>query len=74
MQTSGRQKRDISRAYTKPGNGMKTLVFDVMLKGRFVCTLRMKYCPLFPLTVDEICEFVESKRPTLKGKKYNIEF
>ena len=53
---------------------MKTLVFDVMLKGRFVCTLRMKYCPLFPLTVDEICEFVERKRPTLKGKKYNIEF
>ena len=49
-------------------------VFDVMLNGRFVCTLRMKYCPLFPLTVDEICEFVESKRPTLKGKKYNIEF
>ena len=49
---------------------MKTLVFDVMLNGRFVCTLRMKYCPLFPLTVDEICEFVESKRPTLKGKKY----
>lgn len=53
---------------------MKTLVFDVMLNGRFVCTLRMKYCPLFPITEKEICDFVESKRPTLKGKNYNIAF
>ena len=53
---------------------MKILIFDVMLNGRFVCTLRTKYCHLLHITVDEICEFVESKRPTLKGKKYNIEF
>ena len=28
---------------------MKTLTFDVMLDGRFVCTLRYEYCPLFPV-------------------------
>lgn len=30
---------------------MKTLIFDVMLHDRFVCTLRYKYCPLFPIEV-----------------------
>jgi len=53
---------------------MTTLTFDVMLEDRFVCTLKMKYCPLFPLTEKEICDFIESKRPTLKGKKYHIAF
>ena len=28
---------------------MKTFVFDVMLNGRFICTLKYKYCALFPL-------------------------
>lgn len=28
---------------------MKTFVFDVMLNGRFVCTLKYKYCALFPI-------------------------
>lgn len=53
---------------------MDILKLDVMQNGRFVCTLRMKYCPLFPIDMAEICEFVESKLPTLKGKQYNIAF
>ena len=53
---------------------MKTLVFDVMLNGRFVSTLRYKYCPLFPIDFDELKEFILSKRPTLKGKDYRIMF
>lgn len=28
---------------------MKTLVFDVMLDGRFIHTFRYQYCPLFPI-------------------------
>lgn len=53
---------------------MKTLTFDVMLRGRFVCTLRYKYCPLFPIDMDELTDFVLSKRPTLKNKPFNIVF
>lgn len=53
---------------------MKTLTFDVMLKGRFVCTLHYRFCPLFPIMEEELAAFVESKRPSLKGKPYNIAF
>lgn len=49
---------------------MKDLIFDVMLNGRFVC----RYCPLFPITPEDIAKFVEEKRPSLKGKNYNIAF
>lgn len=28
---------------------MKTLFLDVMLNDRFVCTLKYKFCPLFPI-------------------------
>lgn len=34
---------------------MKTFVFDVMLNGRFVCTLKYKYCALFPIDYDDTC-------------------
>lgn len=53
---------------------MKTLTFDVMLGDRYVCTLRYKYCPLFPIDTDELHNFVVSKRPTLRNKKFRIEF
>ena len=53
---------------------MRDLIFDVMLNGRYVCTLAYPFCPLFTLTQKELEEFVEKKRPTLKGKKYNIIF
>lgn len=53
---------------------MKTLIFDVMLNGRFICTLRYKYCPLFPIEIDKLVKLVLSKRPTLKGKPFRIAF
>lgn len=53
---------------------MKIITFDIMLGGRFVYTMRMPFCPLFPLTTEEIQSFVESKRPSLRGKDYKIAF
>jgi len=53
---------------------VNTITFDIMLGGRFVCTMRMPFCPLFPLTTEEIQSFVESKRPSLRGKDYKIAF
>lgn len=47
--------------------------FDVMKDGRFVCTLNYRYCPLFPVTVKDLEEYVISKRPTLRGQRFNIE-
>lgn len=62
---------------------MKTLTFDIMSNGRFVCTMRMPITldmivdydgdkPI--LNADKIKEYVEEKRPTLKYVKYNICF
>lgn len=53
---------------------MKIFVFDIMLKGLFVCTLRYEYCALFPIDLDELTEFILSKRPTLRNQPYNIAF
>lgn len=53
---------------------MKTFVFDVMLNGRFVCTLKYKYCQLFPIDAEDLTKFVLKKRPTLKGKNFRIVF
>ncbi len=53
---------------------MKTMFIDVMLKGRFVCTLRYKYCPAFPIDSKELSDFVISKRPTLRNQPFNIVF
>lgn len=51
---------------------MKVLAFDVMLRDRFVCTMKYRYCPLFPLEIDELKKFIEDKHPSLKGKDYTI--
>lgn len=53
---------------------MKTFVFDVMLDGRFVCTLKYKYCALFSIDFEELEKYVLQKRPTLKGKDFRIVF
>lgn len=53
---------------------MTVLVFDVMLHDRYVCTLRYRYNPLFPLKEDQLSGFVLSKRPTLRGKLFRIVF
>lgn len=53
---------------------METLTFDVMLNGRYVCTLKYDYCPLFPVEASRLSDFVESKRPSLRGKPFKIVF
>lgn len=53
---------------------MKTFVFDVMLNGRFVCTLKYKYCALFPIDFEELKKFILCKKPSLRGKDYRIAF
>lgn len=53
---------------------MKTFVFDVMLDGRFVCTLKYKYCELFPIDFEELTKFILSKKPSLRGTDYRIAF
>ena len=60
----------------------KYIKFDVMLLGSFIATMRM---PLFMaddvdeygrfvVTGETISKYVLSKRPTLKGKPFNICF
>lgn len=51
---------------------MRTFKFDIMLNGRFVCTLRYKYCALFPIDSEDLKKFILSKRSYLKGKDYKI--
>lgn len=46
---------------------MKIFVFDIMINGRFVCTLKYKYCALFPIDFEDLTKFVLKKRPSLKG-------
>lgn len=53
---------------------MKTLTFDVMLHDRYVCTMKYRYCPLFMIDVRELENYVTSRRPSLKGKPFRIEF
>ena len=51
---------------------MNTFKFDIMLNGRFVCTLRYKYCALLPINFEDLKKFILSKKTSLKGKDYRI--
>ena len=51
---------------------MKTLIFDVMLNGRFICTLFYKYCTLFPIDSEELVKFVLKKTTYIKGQAFFI--
>lgn len=53
---------------------MKNFVFDIMLNGKYVCTLKYKYCALFPIDLKDLEKFILNKRPSLKGKDYRIAF
>lgn len=61
----------------------RVIKFDVMLKDRFVCTLKMEltssrikeWIGQMPvLKAHTIEKFIEEKRPSLKGKPYRIAF
>ncbi len=62
---------------------MRQISFDVMLNERFICTLKMPITK--DMVVDHIGErpvikeeafsdYVEKKRPSLRGKDYKIYF
>ena len=48
---------------------MKTFVFDVMLNGRFVCTLKYKYCALFPIDFEYRLKSEPKYRPFRDAKE-----
>ena len=61
----------------------RSVKFDVMLNDRFVCTLSMELTPprisewvgnMPVLKNNAIQDYVEEKRPSLKGKPYKVEF
>lgn len=53
---------------------MKLIYLDIMVRGMFVAQLPYRYNPIFALEADELRDYVISKRPTLKNKKFTIEF
>ena len=59
------------------------MLLDIMLNGRFVCQLNYKKKGYYTKTNgklvevhsdNEITHFVETMRPSLKGKNYNVCF
>lgn len=55
----------------------KTTFVDIMLDGRFVCTLKYKYTaypPLYPIDYEDLERFVLERRPSLRGKDFRIKF
>lgn len=51
---------------------MKKVKFDIMYKGRFVCTMTYEFNPLFKFSFDDLFEFIYQKRPSLRNKKIEI--
>lgn len=48
------------------------LKFDIMLGGRFFCTMTYRFCPAFAVTQEELEAFAEKHHPFLKHRKYTI--
>lgn len=61
--------------FTPPISHQGFLKFDVAdaVTDDFICTLRMPFCPLFKLEMQDILAFVYMKRPTLRYRKIVIE-
>lgn len=53
---------------------MKIVYLDIMVGNVFVAQLPYKVNPIFPATDKELREYVVSKRPTLRNKKFVIAF
>lgn len=53
---------------------MKTVYLDIMVDNMFVAQLPYKVNPIFPVTDKELREYIVSKRPTLRNKKFVIVF
>lgn len=53
---------------------MKTIYLDIMIKGSFYTQLAYQYWPIFPPTEEDLVNYCIEKRPSLKYKKFKIEF
>ena len=53
---------------------METLIFDVMLDGRFIKTMKYRYCSAAPIEEEDNARFVTDQLPTLKDKDFKIRF
>ena len=51
---------------------MKKVKFDIMYKGRYVCTMTYEFNPLFKFSFEDLFEFIYQKRPSLRNKKIDI--
>lgn len=51
------------------------LTFDVAdaVTDRFICTMKMPVNPLFKVTLQQVLDYVYSKRPTLRYQDIIIE-
>lgn len=70
------------RTFTPPTKQSATLKFDVMLQGRWVCTMQMPLGlpvdyigdkPVFQLQKGQLEQYVEQQKPSLKGKPWHAE-
>ena len=52
---------------------METLIFDVMLDGRFIRTMKYRYCSAAPIEEEDIARFVTDRLPTLKAKTLKLD-
>ncbi len=52
----------------------KTVFVDVMIGSRFYKTIPYKMSTLFPPTLDDIKDYIKSKRPELKHQPFKIAF
>lgn len=53
---------------------IQILTFDVLCHDKFICTLRVKHSPLFPIEEKELVQEVLKKRPTLSSRAKELKF
>lgn len=53
---------------------MKAFRFDIFCSGRFQGTITLKYPPHWVFTEEEIRRVIESRLPSLIGKKWGLGF
>ena len=51
---------------------MRTVVFDVMCDGKFVMQYTYRWCPAFPIDLEEVVRGIVEMRPTLRGKHIEL--
>lgn len=52
----------------------KYIHIDIMVNGRYLCTMRKPHCPAFRLSIQELRDYIEKQRPSLAGKTYDVYF